>query len=334
MEWHNLSDDRKKLAITQVANQLGLPPYAIEKDWWVTMALRALFELPVGKHLVFKGGTSLSKAWQLIERFSEDIDLAIDRSFLGFEGDLTKNQRDKLRKKSCLYVSTDLKDALQAQLERNALKANPFSLHAQESENTDTDPQTLELTYSSLFQGDTYLPHRVLIEIGSRSLREPAEDCPLQSLIGQHFNALPFADKPFLALTVNPQRTFIEKVLLLHEEFLKSPEKSKPNRMSRHLYDIHRIMDTDFGFNAVQNDALFQTIVAHRKKYTPIKNIDYSLHTPQTIQIIPPTDRIGAWKQDYQIMKSNMIYGDAPSFETLLKRMEPLKKRFELMGTS
>jgi Nucleotidyl transferase AbiEii toxin, Type IV TA system len=331
MEWYNLSDERKKIVITQVANQLGLPPYAIEKDWWVTIALRSIFELPVGKHLVFKGGTSLSKAWQLIERFSEDIDLAIDRTFLGFEGDLSKNQIDKLRKKSCLYVSTDLKDALQTQLERSGLKANQFLLQARASANTDTDPQILELTYSSLFQVDSYLPQRVLIEIGGRSLREPAEDCPLQSLIGQHFKSLPFADKPFLAFTVNPQRTFIEKVLLLHEEFLKQPEKSKPNRMSRHLYDIHRMMDTDFGLNAVKNEVLFQTIVAHRKKYTPIKNIDYSFHTLQSINIIPPDDRIVAWKQDYQIMKSNMIYGDAPSFETLLKRMNLLKKRFELM---
>ncbi len=257
--------------------------------------------------------------------------MAIDRTFLGFEGELSKNQIDKLRKKSCLYVSTELKDALQVQLARNGLKANQFSLQAKESPNTDTDPQILELTYSSLFQGDEYLPQRVLIEIGGRSLREPAEDCPLQSFLGQHFKTLSFADKPFLALTVNPQRTFIEKVLLLHEEFLKLPEKSKPNRMSSHLYDIYRMMDTDFGFKAVQNDALFQTIVAHRKKYTPIKNIDYSFHTPQTINMIPPEDRMGAWKQDYQIMKSNMIYGDAPSFETLLKRMEVLKKRFEQM---
>jgi Nucleotidyl transferase AbiEii toxin, Type IV TA system len=331
MEWHNLSDDRQKWAIIQVANKLGLPPYAIEKDWWVTIALRALFELPVGKHLVFKGGTSLSKAWQLIERFSEDIDLAINRTFLGFEGDLSKNQMDKLRKKSCLYVSTELKDALQVQLESYGIKPNQFSLQAKASANTDTDPQILELTYSSLFESDAYLPQRVLIEIGGRSLREPAENCPLQSFIGQHFKQLPFADKPFLALTVNPQRTFIEKVLLLHEEFLKQPEKSKPNRMSRHLYDIHRMMDTDFGLNAVQNDALFQTIVAHRKKYTPIKNIDYSFHTPQNINIIPPDDRMAAWKQDYQVMKANMIYGDAPSFETLLKRMNLLKKRFELM---
>ena len=109
MEWLKIADDRKRIIITQTANNLGLPPYAIEKDWWVTLVLRAIFEMPIGEHLVFKGGTSLSKAWHLIERFSEDIDLAIDRSFLGFEGELSKNQIDKLRKKilSICFYSTE-----------------------------------------------------------------------------------------------------------------------------------------------------------------------------------------------------------------------------------
>jgi predicted nucleotidyltransferase component of viral defense system len=117
MEWLKLADERKKIIIIQTANHLGLPPHAVEKDWWVTLALRATFALPVGEHLVFKGGTSLSKAWQLIERFSEDIDLAIDRSFFGFQDELSKSQIDKLRKKSCQYVSSQLKDELQKQLE-------------------------------------------------------------------------------------------------------------------------------------------------------------------------------------------------------------------------
>jgi hypothetical protein len=84
-----------------------------------------------------------------------------------------------------------------------------------------------------------------------------------------------------------------------------------------------------FWIRCLNNDSLFQTIVAHRKKYTPIKNIDYSAHTPQSLHLIPSADRIAAWKQDYQIMKLNMIYGDAPSFEVLLKRMEQLNKRFQ-----
>lgn len=328
MEWFKLPNERKQIIINQTAIRLGLPDFAIEKDWWVTLALRAIFDLPIGKHLVFKGGTSLSKGWQLIERFSEDIDLAVDRSFLGFEGELSKSQIDKLRKKSCAYISTELKDALQQQLEAMGLEPKEFSLHAREVTQTDTDPQILELNYTSLFERSTYLPQRVLIEIGARSLKEPAENRLLQSFIGQNFNQLNFADQPFEVLCVNPQRTFIEKILLLHEEFLKPTDKIKSNRMSRHLYDIYRIMDTEYGLKAVNNNHLFQTIVAHRQKYTPIRGIDYAFHTPKTLQILPPLPVLAAWKQDYQEMTNEMIHGEAPSFDRLLQHMKELIKRF------
>jgi hypothetical protein len=328
MEWLKQTDERKKIIITQVANNLGLPPHAVEKDWWVTLALRATFALPMSRHLVFKGGTSLSKAWQLIERFSEDIDLAIDRSFFGFEGELSKSQIDKLRKRSCQYVSTQFKKELQNKLEELGLDAKDFELKERPIIYTDTDPQILELNYNSLFEHGDYLPQRVLIEVGARSLREPAENRLLQSFIGQNYNESPFTDNPFPVLCVNPQRTFIEKILLLHEVFLKETDKIKPNRMSRHLYDIYKMMDTDFGLKATTNADLFQTIVAHRKKYTPIRSLDYGFHTPQTINIIPPKQVLAAWKQDYQVMTANMIYGNAPSFEKLLKEIEVLKKRF------
>lgn len=92
------------MALTQTANKTGLPVQAIEKDLWVTMVLQTIFALPIAEHLVFKGGTSLSKVWRVIQRFSEDIDLAIDPSIWGFEGDLTKKQIKRLRKASSLFV--------------------------------------------------------------------------------------------------------------------------------------------------------------------------------------------------------------------------------------
>lgn len=100
-----LPQSTRVIAFTQVAEKRGITPFAVEKDWWVSQTLKAVFELDVAEHLVFKGGTSLSKAWNLIERFSEDIDLAIEREFLGFEGSLTKNKKTKLRKASGQYIS-------------------------------------------------------------------------------------------------------------------------------------------------------------------------------------------------------------------------------------
>jgi len=105
--WLKLSKKRRIEILEQVNNRLGLPVQAIEKDWWVTMVLKAVFSSRFSEHFVFKGGTSLSKAYHLIDRFSEDIDLAIDRKFLGFDGDLSATQIKKLRKASGTFIITD-----------------------------------------------------------------------------------------------------------------------------------------------------------------------------------------------------------------------------------
>lgn len=114
--WLTLPKERRIEILNQATELTGLPAIAIEKDWWVTLSLNACFSLPDSKHIIFKGGTSLSKGWDLIERFSEDIDLAIDRKFFGFEGEISKIQIRKLRKQSCEFISTtflkDLKEKL------------------------------------------------------------------------------------------------------------------------------------------------------------------------------------------------------------------------------
>lgn len=328
-KWFAQADERKLAIITQTANLVGLPPQAVEKDLWVTLTLRALFDLPISQHMVFKGGTSLSKAWKQIERFSEDIDLAIDRTYFGFKGDLGKNQLDKLRKVSCAYVTTELKIQLENKLHILGAEPDKFSLIAREVKSTDTDPQTLELQYQPLVGSEGYLPDRVLIEVGSRSLIEPHTPRPIQSLIDEAYPQQEFTSLSFQVPSVVPERTFLEKIMLLHEEFLKSPEKSKPNRMSRHLYDLHRLMDTDYGINAIKDKDLFETIASHRRKFTPIRGLDYTLHTPQTINLIPPDNIIGEWEADYKVMQTNMIYGDAPSFKDLLERMNILMDRLK-----
>ena len=94
-DWLKISEERRIEILNQASNISGLPTIAIEKDWWVTVALKASFELKYSPSIVFKGGTSLSKSWNLIERFSEDIDLAIDRKFFGFDGDISKSQIKK-----------------------------------------------------------------------------------------------------------------------------------------------------------------------------------------------------------------------------------------------
>lgn len=163
-----LPEQRRKDIFNQVSALSGLPVNAVEKDWWVTLTLKAIFDLPFSKNIVFKGGTSLSKGWNLIERFSEDIDLAIDPKFLGFEGDLDKQQVHKLREKACAFNKTSFRQALDNKLKEMGITG--YTLVASENQPSDTDPLVLELHYKSITDNSSYIPPQVLIEISARSL--------------------------------------------------------------------------------------------------------------------------------------------------------------------
>lgn len=324
--WLKLSKEKRIEILNQANKETGLPVDAIEKDWWVTLALNACFSLEYSNHLIFKGGTSLSKAWNLIFRFSEDIDLAFNRNFFGFEGDLSKNQIKNLRKKSCEFISTTLlQDLIEKLTEWGAI--SECTLIAQEVKDTDEDPQTIEIHYQSVFDSTEYLPRRVLIEISSRSLMEPTEEKEINSILSTVFPTLDFASGPFSISTVLPQRTFLEKIFLLHEEFSQEPDKIRTNRLSRHLYDLEKLMDTNFGIDALKNIDLYKNIVAHREKFNALRGLDYSNHTPEKIQIIPPDSVIKEWEKDYQIMSQNMIHGEVLSFDALINKIAELQKR-------
>jgi predicted nucleotidyltransferase component of viral defense system len=324
--WLTLTKERRMDMLNQAAEFTGLPVIAIEKDWWVTLALNACFSLPYSEYIIFKGGTSLSKAWNLIERFSEDIDLAIDRKFFGFEENITKTQIRKLRTKSCEFISTTLvEDLKNVFTEWNAI--NECSIVAQEVKDHDKDPQIIEIHYNSVFDAEGYLPQKVLIEIGSRSLTEPTEQRAISSILSLQFPELNFASKPFSIASVLPQRTFLEKVFLLHEEFSQAHEKIRVHRLTRHLYDLEKLMDTEHGIEALNNITLYNNIVTHREKFNAVRGIDYTNHTPDKICIIPPQTVIKRWEQDYQTMTGYMFFGNYLTFNELINRIAALQKR-------
>ncbi|GHT14275.1 nucleotidyltransferase [Bacteroidia bacterium] len=303
----------------------GLPNVSIEKDWWVTMTLRALFSCECADYIVFKGGTSLSKAWNLIERFSEDIDIAIDRKFFGFDGELKKKQINNLRRASCSYIKEKLIAELNQKLQENGIDG--YSLFIEETQDTTKDPSIIEVCFDSLY-ASSYIRDKVLIEIGARSLIEPSENVHLRSILAENYPDADFADTYFDIPTVIPQRTFLEKVFLLHEEFQKPVEKIRVDRMSRHIYDLEKMMDTQFAIDAMSNTDLYQAIVEHRRTLTAMKEVDYSTHTPERISFIPPDSIIELWRKDYETMRGNMIYGKSLSFNKLIERMKELNERF------
>lgn len=325
-DWIKLSKERRIEILNQASNNTGLPAFAIEKDWWVTVALKASFELKYSTSIVFKGGTSLSKGWNLIERFSEDIDLAIDRKFFGFEGDISKSQIKNLRKISCEFISTTFLEDLTKQFTEWKV-IDECKLNAQPITDSDKDPQVIEIHYNSVFDKSDYLPQRVLIEVSSRSLMEPSENREINSILSAAFPNQEFATEPFSIWTVLPQRTFLEKIFLLHEEFSQDKAKIRINRLSRHLYDLEKLMDTEHGKAAINDTDLYNGIVTHREKFNPLRGLNYANHIPGKIKIIPPKTVIKEWERDYLAMTQNMIYGDPLNFDNLIRRIQELQER-------
>lgn len=323
--FHTLPIIEKATILQQVSNKHGLPPFAVEKDWWVVTTLTIIFEINVGAHLVFKGGTSLSKAWNLIDRFSEDVDLAIDRQFLGYEGELTKKQITALRKAANSYISETFFIEIQDAFIKKGFQDLKWEIV--KTTESDQDPVIINLYYPNSIDTPGYIKPRVQIEIGCRSLREPFSPREIVSLIDIDFPNSVFSEPVSSIPTVNPERTFLEKIFLLHEEFSKPKEKIRVERLSRHLYDVYQLSQTKFAVTALENKELYETIVQHRFKFTKVGDIDYNLHQPQTINPIPSVDIIKAWKEDYKTMQEQMIYGDSPSFENIISALTALKTK-------
>jgi len=200
-------------------------------------------------------------------------------------------------------------------------------LFAQPVKDSDKDPQVIEIHYNSVVDTSEYLPQRVLIEISSRSLMEPTEKREINSMLSVNFPKLDFATDAYSIPTVLPQRTFLEKIFLLHEEFSQEPEKIRIDRLSRHLYDLVRLMDTEHGIAALQDKELYNIIIYHREKFNPLRGLDYGNHTPDKIKIIPPESVIQEYENDYSEMTKFMIYGEVLTFDNLIKRISELQTR-------
>jgi len=318
--------------IATVAKNMRLPDVSVEKDWWVTAVLRAVFSLPYANHMSFKGGTSLSKCWNLISRFSEDVDIAVNREYLGFSGALSKTQiSDKLRRASCSFVREKLQFDLARQLENNGIKPGFFSVKVNITPVTTTDPEIVEIEYQSLFDEVSYIKRKVILEVSGRSMSEPLQEVQLQSMIDKAFPNTPFAETPFWVQAVVPQRTFIEKICLLHEEFAKQQNLVRIERMSRHLYDLAQMTDTLIADEALANQQLYRSVVEHRRIFIGLKDFDYHRLVPKNINIVPPANVINLWKTDYETMQNTMIYGASLSFDKLMVKIKQLNEQINRM---
>ena len=326
----NLQDASRLTSINEASRISGISAKAIEKDWWVTLSLKLVFNTPYAIHFAFKGGTSLSKGWQLIDRFSEDIDISLSSEAVGiaYAEKPSKTFVEQLRRAGCSFTSNELMEALKAEFRSSQVPENLYSIEAESIpvDMPDTDPQALYVNFVSLFDPNPYLPDRVKIEFSVRSLKEPSIKRSMRSLLDTHFPNENYIEENCEVLTILPQRTLIEKMLLLHEEYNRDElAKMRTERMSRHYYDLFQLSRQNFSSVTLRNNDFIEEIIEHRKYYSRLKRFDYSTLKRGRISIIPPADILKALEQDYAIMKAEMIYGNPPTFEKIIQAMKNLQ---------
>ena len=331
-DFYKLTTEQKNKVLSGVYQKTGLPDAAVEKDLWVTSILQMLFSSDIGGDIIFKGGTSLSKAWKLVDRFSEDIDISVNPKVFGVEGDLTKKQMKKLRKASSLFVENVFAEKISNAISENNL-SDFLSVETEplgEGDKTYPEPRHIIIKYESIVtQKFDYIKENIILEIGARALMEPVNQIHIKSMVEECYPHIITSVSNPIITTAAPQKTFIEKSFLLHELFSVERDSLSANRRSRHLYDLERMMDKDFAVNAINDNDLCGAIQHHRSVYTPVLGVDYSTDFRQNIVLVPPENIIKDWERDYNAMCLSMIYGDKPDFKTLIGRMRVLEDRFK-----
>ena len=324
----NVPEETRRELLANVSRETGLNSVAIEKDWWISAILRSVFSLDYAGSIQFKGGTSLSKCWSVIERMSEDIDLAIDREYLGFPGELSKSQvSNRLRRASKDFIVGPFLADLKEAINRTGISIEMLEITTNDNGIPTQDPMQIYLKYPSLYEEDDYLLPQVMLEISGRSHSAAVVKRRINSIIDFSIPNKNMAMPDFYVSAIQPKRTFIEKVCLLHEEFNKSHGEIRSARMSRHLYDLYMMCGKGIDVEALGDEELFKGIIRHRFIYNRVDGVDYNTETPGHFAIIPPGENLRLWEKDYQNTIAKMIYGERrPGFETIIARIRELNE--------
>lgn len=335
--WLSLTDEERRITLEQASVRSGMQTKAIEKDWWVTLCLKALFSSEYASYCIFKGGTSLSKGWKLIRRFSEDIDIAIDPVAFGMEiiSSPTHSYVKRLKRKGCVFTSTQMKQALETAFAAMGVTTGMIVIEAEAVSETmpDKDPQTLLIRYTSLFDNHPYLADVVKMEFSVRSRMEPFAFVAIRSILSEAFpNA--YEEALFQVPAAEPHKTLLEKTFLLHEKLSHPYREAFPDdRQSRHFYDIVQLMETDFAQAALEDMDLYTALVEHRRYYSRLRDVNYDTLHPGTLQFVPPIELMEVYQNDYEKMQQAMIYGTTHPFEALVRKIKWFNGKFRLIGT-
>ena len=329
--------DEQRAALSHVATQKGLPLIVVEKDLWVTILLHILFGENGSKGILFKGGTSLSKGFNLIDRFSEDIDVTYSLTTLKehygeFEdpwdyfkdGNNWSNKKLERELKNIKNIGQKYTDAILlkiVKLELSKITNLAFDVISE-------GEMTLYIHYPKLLQeseyGGSYIKPVVKIEAGVRSARTPT----VLKDIDSFFEQILGKSEPIKVEILRPDRTFWEKATILHAENSRNePSRiDRRNHMSRHIYDLVKLYNSEYGTMAINDLRLLNDVVRHKSTFYKDNKADYDNATPANIKIVPTKELNESFKADYKDMAASMIIGNPPAYKELLNVLEKIEQ--------
>jgi hypothetical protein len=312
--------------LRDLAPVIGRRAEILEKDIWLCQVLGVLFRLPCRKPMAFKGGTSLSKVYKVIDRFSEDIDVTVDyRSLVSDVPDLAainNSQRSKLSDtlKTALarHVIDELMPALQAALTA-ALPGHPITIRVSD------EAEKLWVYYPSAVENtDIYVRPSILIEFGGRNSTLPQSTHTITSDIAEYVSGLELPTAEVVVLSA--ARTFWEKATLIHVECHRPNLRPGADRLSRHWYDLARLADHVVGPLAMQDTALLHDVLNIKETFYRSSFSHYDRCATGGLRLIPDAPLLQALQQDYQAMlEAQMFYGDTLTFDEIVKRLQTLQ---------
>ena len=331
-----LSAQQRIELFEQTTQATGMDPVIVEKDFWVCWTLKELFQLPVvGGHLIFKGGTSLSKVFKVIERFSEDIDVSIDRGFLGFGGanepeagtsNKEKQRRIEALKAACQNkIADELLPAFDAAIKAKVGHKEKWALR---SDDEDPDRQTLLFDYPTSFPPDAagYIRRLVKIEMGARADHWPSETKTITPYVAEQFPQ-GFKTPNCVVKVLLAERTFWEKATILHAEFHRPAEKPMPERFSRHYCDFYELIRKGVAKSATAKPELLARVAQHKSLFFKTSWARYGEATKGSLRIAPPEQRVKALRGDYAQMQQ-MFFGEPPEFDNIIARLQQWEREF------
>ncbi|OJH36118.1 nucleotidyl transferase AbiEii/AbiGii toxin family protein [Cystobacter ferrugineus] len=325
------SQDRRD-ALEVVANKSVRPVHLLEKDVWVVWALNVMFSAHLGQHLVFKGGTSLSKAYGAIRRFSEDVDLTYDIRTIA--PDLTGDQTNPLPSSGSQQKkwTKEIRERLKQWVGNTALHTISAAISAERVPATvavkPDDHSAIQISYQSVSEGSGYVGPVVLLEFGARSTGEPSEERLVQCDAASYLPELEFPTAKPRVMRV--ERTFWEKATAIH--VMCSGAKIRTDRFSRHWYDLVQLDKTGHAASALADRPLALQVAEHKSWFfeekVDGKPIDYKATVTGGLRLVPEGAVLEALRDDYQKMVNDGLLLDAAEpFETLLEQCRQLQDR-------